>query len=181
MVIYVVRHPETEYNKKGLTQGHDDSSLTEQGIKTAKKLGELLKNKDIVKIYSSDLGRCIQTSKLINKYLNVKISPRTELRERNYGDYNGKKGKLISDTFNISDPYFVLPNGESFNQMKERVLNFVNKVDKSTPILIVTHEGCLRAILSEILNFSFLSPKCDTRSNEVIILNKEKQKINILK
>lgn len=60
MVIYIVRHPETEYHKKGLTQGHDDSPLTKRGIKTAEKLGQLLKNKNISKLFSSDLGRCIQ-------------------------------------------------------------------------------------------------------------------------
>lgn len=74
MLIYIVRHPETEYNKKGLTQGHGDSLLTQQGVEIAKKLGESLEDKNIQKIYSSDLGRCIQTSKIINKFLNVKIS-----------------------------------------------------------------------------------------------------------
>ena len=127
MVIYIVRHPETEYNIKGLTQGHKDSPLTKQGIKTAEKLGKLLEKRNISKIYSSDLGRCIQTSEIINKSLNVYISPKRELRERNHGDYNGKSSKLISQTFNMSNPNLILPNGESFNQMKVRVLNFIKK------------------------------------------------------
>jgi len=35
MLIYIIRHPETEYNVRGITQGHDDSSLTNKGKKTA--------------------------------------------------------------------------------------------------------------------------------------------------
>jgi probable phosphoglycerate mutase len=181
MIIYLIRHPETEYNKLGITQGHDDSPLTEKGINTAKKLGQLLKNRKIFKIYSSDLGRCIQTSRIINKFLNVDIYPQKELRERNHGDFNGKSAKLISQTFDMSNPDLILPNGESFNQMKKRVLLFIQNLNESKPVLIVTHEGCLRAVLSEVLDVIFYSQDCDTKSNEIIILNKDKQKIDLLK
>ena len=177
MVIYIVRHPETEYNIKGLTQGHKDSQLTKQGIKTAEKLGKLLEKRNISKIYSSDLGRCIQTSEIINKSLNVYISPKRELRERNHGDYNGKSSKLISQTFNMSNPNLILPNGESFNQMKVRVLNFIKKLEKSTSILVVTHEGCLRAIISHFENKDPFSEECKSRPDEIRIIKDKSIKI----
>lgn len=91
MVIYVARHPETKYNKLAITQGHGDSSLTERGKQTARHLGKLLENTNISKIYTSDLGRCIQTSELINQGLGVIVIPKKDLREQNFGDYNEKK------------------------------------------------------------------------------------------
>ena len=148
MVIYIVRHPETEYNKKKIVQGHKDSKLTKNGILIANSLGQKLKNKNISKILSSDLGRCMQTSKIINKYLKLKIIKTKELREMNYGDFNGKTSELIKKNFNLKNLNIVLPNGESFNQMKKRVIKFIKSLDRTTNILIVTHEGCLRAIIS---------------------------------
>ena len=66
MILYIIRHPETKHNIQQITQGHKDSPLTNKGKKQAEALGKRLKNKDISKIYSSDLGRCMQTSKIIN-------------------------------------------------------------------------------------------------------------------
>ncbi|MCR4327600.1 MAG: histidine phosphatase family protein [Nanoarchaeota archaeon] len=177
MVIYIVRHPETEYNRKGLTQGNDDSPLTEKGINTAEKLGKLLKNREISKIYSSDLGRCIQTSRIINKFLNVDIYPQKELRERNHGDFNGKSAKLISQNFDMSNPDLILPKGESFNQMKIRVLNFINKLEKSTSVLVVTHEGCLRATISDYKNKDFYSEQCNSKPDEIRVIRDKNIKI----
>ena len=72
MKFYVVRHPWTESNVSNITQGWADSPLVSQGIKTVERLGNFLRDKSISKIFSSSLGRCIQTSKIINKKLNVK-------------------------------------------------------------------------------------------------------------
>lgn len=110
----------------------------------------------------------------------MKISLKEELRERNHGDYNGKKAKIIADTFDMSDPRFVLPNGESINQMKKRVLNFISKIEKSESVLIVTHEGCLRAILSYVRNKNFLSNECSSKPEEIRILDIQNKKIRLL-
>lgn len=177
MIIYIVRHPETGYNKKGITQGHADSSLTEKGKKVADKLGKLLKNKVINKIFSSDMGRCMQTSKLIQKQLKLKIIPTKKLRELNYGDFNGEKTDIIRKRFNLSNPTLVFHNGESFNQMKKRVLNFIKQLREEKPVLVVTHEGCLRAIISEMLNVKFTSRKCKTKTDQIFMLDTVKRRI----
>ena len=70
---YVVRHSWTESNINKITQGWADSHLVPEGIEMAEKLGEFLKDESISGIFSSDLGRCVQTSKIINKQLGVKI------------------------------------------------------------------------------------------------------------
>ena len=181
MVIYLVRHPETKWNKRGITQGHADSTLTKKGKKTAEYLGKVLKNKKISKMYTSDLGRCIQTSKLINKELGVRMIPKKALREQNFGEYNGEKASVITKTFDKFNPKRVMPKGESFNQMKKRVLECIKKLDDTKHLLVVTHEGCLRAILSQTLKVTFSSPKCNTNPKEIILLRKDKQKLEILK
>jgi len=162
MKFYVIRHPLTEFNAAGITQGWGDSPLTAQGIKAAEKLGYFFKDKAISAIYTSDLGRCVQTSEIINKALNIKIVKAPQLREQNFGKFNS--AHLTGKEFNESDHSAAPPGGESFLQMKERVLSYI-KIELprvKDKVLIVTHHGCFRAILSDALNLDLDSPECAT-------------------
>lgn len=150
MVIYFVRHGETEWNKRKILQGHKDSSLTLKGRENAEKLGKILRNKNIEIIYTSDLGRCVQTAEIINKYLKVKLIKTKKLRERDFGFLNGRPNKEVEKTLNLSDPNEKAPKGESFNQLKNRIINFIKslKKKKSEAVLLITHGGALRAIFN---------------------------------
>lgn len=164
-MIFLVRHPETEWNKKGIFQGHKDSPLTVKGKKVAESLGQKLKDKEIKIIYSSDLGRCVQTAEIINQFLKLKIVKSSQLREKSIGDFDGQVYEEIRKYLNESDPEQVPPHGESFNQMKKRVLKFLKTVEDNS--LIVTHDGCLKAILSQYYQTDFTSKRCDTSAGEV--------------
>lgn len=154
MIIYFIRHGETEWNKKKITQGHQDSPLTLKGKNNAEKLGRILRNKNIEIIYSSDLGRCIETSNIINKWLKVKIVKAKELRERNFGDFNGQPDKKVKKILNLKDLDEKAPNGESFNDQKKRVALFIKKLfaKKFKKILLVVHDGTARAILGHSMS-----------------------------
>jgi broad specificity phosphatase PhoE len=146
MLIYLIRHPETEWNRKGIIQGHLDSKLTAKGRKTAETLGQRLKSKGISRIYSSDLGRCLETSRIVNQSLKVKIIPVRKLREQNYGKLNGRPVEEIRKKFNLGDENLVFPGGESFAQMKKRALFFVASLHSKNPVLLVTHEGVAKVV-----------------------------------
>ncbi len=165
MIIYFVRHGETEWNKKKILQGHKDSPLTLKGKKNAENLGKTLEKKKIEVIYTSDLGRCVQTAEIINKYLKTKLVKTPKLRERDFGSLNGKLNKEVEKMLDLFNPNEKAPDGESFNQLKNRVINFLKllKKKKLERVLIVAHEGTLRAIF-----------KCDTRPDQVYSLDKIK-------
>lgn len=165
MIFYFVRHGETEWNKKKIIQGHQDSPLTLKGKASAEKLGKILRNKNVEIIYTSDLGRCLQVAEIINKYLKVKLVKTSKLRERNFGDLNGKPEEEIKRKLDLSNPNKEAPNGESFNQLKSRIINFIKSLSKEKfrTVLLVTHDGPVRAILSEYYKVNFNSKKCDTR------------------
>jgi len=93
MIIYLIRHGETILNKKGVTQGHQDSPLTSKGMESAEKHRSLLSKKNIEIIYSSNLGRCVQTAKIINKFVKKDLVKTGELRERDFGVFNGRPNK----------------------------------------------------------------------------------------
>lgn len=155
--IYVVRHGETEFNKKGLIMGQIDSELTDKGVNQALVVGKILKEIKFDIIYSSNLNRALHTAKLIQSKLKypVKIKTSKKLLEVNYGFFSGKLKLKITKNFNKyhKDINFVNPGGESFNHMNKRILKFLKKINlkyshMNSNILIVTHAGCIRSIYS---------------------------------
>jgi len=90
MNIYIVRHGETDWNRKNVLQGIVDIELNENGIQSAKVLSEKMKNIKFEYIYSSPLKRAIDTAKYICTEEN-KIQISSKLIERSFGDYEGKQ------------------------------------------------------------------------------------------
>ena len=60
--LIIVRHGETEWNIKSIRQGNLDSRLTEKGMAQAKALAQRLAREHFTALYSSDLGRAVQTA-----------------------------------------------------------------------------------------------------------------------
>ena len=78
LTMYLIRHGEKTLDFK---------RLTKRGKKQAELLGKRLKKLDIDKIISSDLSRCVETAKIINKHLKLKlISFDPRIREINSYD-----------------------------------------------------------------------------------------------
>lgn len=94
VVFYITRHGKTLFNEMKKVQGWSDTPLTEPGVEVAKKLGEGLKAENITfdKVYSSDSGRAIETTKLITKTTQDKkteIIQDKNLRELYFGKFEG--------------------------------------------------------------------------------------------
>ena len=60
MRVYVVRHGETEENRKGIVQGQLDTKLNAAGVQQAKCVARALKDVPFVVALSSDLERAVQ-------------------------------------------------------------------------------------------------------------------------
>jgi len=88
MEIFVIRHGQTELNKKGIINGYLDDTLALEGIEQAKIAASTLP-KTIKYIYSSSLERAKQTAKILNETLNVPLTFHDELKEVNFGILNG--------------------------------------------------------------------------------------------
>jgi len=94
MILVLIRHGESEWNKKNLFTGWTDVDLTENGIEEAQNAGLLLKQTgfDFDICYTSYLKRAIHTLNLIlektdREWLPVIKSWR--LNERHYGAIQG--------------------------------------------------------------------------------------------
>jgi broad specificity phosphatase PhoE len=94
---YLIRHGETEFNVRGITQGHVDSPLTENGITQAKEAAKLLKDIHFDAIFSSDLLRAQKTAEIIRAERDLAIQTTHLLRERNFGAGDGKTGDALAE------------------------------------------------------------------------------------
>ncbi|WP_053956629.1 alpha-ribazole phosphatase [Inediibacterium massiliense] len=161
MNLILIRHGEIEENHKGLYCGFIDSSLTERGILQAKEMSEKLREEKIDMIISSNLKRTIETANMIHKHHSIKMTQDENLREMNFGlweglDYHTIKEKYPKELEKWQKDWveYQVPQGESLMQMYERVVKVIEKIQKeyeNQNILIVSHAGCIRAIVSYLI------------------------------
>ena len=155
--IILVRHGESEFNAKGIIQGHIDTDLTPTGIIQAHLLAQDLKKRfKLEKIFSSDLRRAYRTAYIVGDTFNLEIDKDTRLREMYFGDWEGKSYKEIlsknKDKFVnwLKNPIkYPLPSqesGESFFKRLSEFLDYILKL-KEKEILVVGHGGSIQGLL----------------------------------
>lgn len=175
MKLILVRHGETEENRRGETQGHMPGKLSSLGIEQAKKLAQRLKDEKIDCIFSSDLARAADTAKEIHKFhSDVPIEFTEKLRELNMGEFQGKVHPKnwgeIKWKLNLFEP----SGGERLDNFLERAKNFKNKILEEYPgknILFVGHNGINRAIIAAINEKSWNDIKnVETQKNTAVTI-----------
>lgn len=173
---FIIRHPETEWNRRGLIQGHKDSPLTAAGRKSAVLVARKLRRLGIVKIYSSDLGRAMETAAIVQTATQAPVKAAKALREMDFGRAGGKTVPAARRLFDLNDPEARAPGGESFVAMQKRILRFVAAAMKreKAGVLIITHDGPLRALLAADRAETFSIKKFNTSARVVYRLKPER-------
>ena len=97
--LIVVRHGETEWNIAGIRQGHLDSRLTARGMAQAKALAQRLARERFTALYSSDLGRAVQTAMSVADLTGHEVVTDARLRERHLGIFQGLNADEILRRF----------------------------------------------------------------------------------
>ena len=170
-MLVLVRHGQSEWNKKNLFTGWKDPNLTKQGINEASEAGKQLNslgiNFDVM--FTSDLIRAQETGKIILKEMNqtsIAIVKSQKLNERNYGDLAGlnkddAREKWGEDQVHIWRRSFDVPppGGESLKNTAERVLPYFRseilpKIEEGSNVLIAAHGNSLRALVMELEKIS---------------------------
>lgn len=148
-IITLVRHLPTQGNREKKYIGWTDEPII-GGIKT-KKLDWTIKQ-----VIGSDLVRCKQTAAKV--FSGIPYTENANFRECSFGDWEQKTyNELKQDTLYknwLDNPREVAPpNGESLEQMEERVLHaFYEVVEEVEHPVIVTHGGPIRFLLTQFAN-----------------------------
>ncbi|MGM0601825.1 MAG: alpha-ribazole phosphatase [Bacillota bacterium] len=160
--ILLIRHGETEWNKKHIFQGKKDTELNSTGIEQAYKLSEYLAQKDYQFLYSSDLKRAVRTAEIIGKPNNLEPVKDSRIREMNFGNWEGSSFSEISkkDAETLKkwreDPLNNAPTGgEKLSEFISRITEFFNFLadrHKGEKTIVVTHGGVIKVWLSELFD-----------------------------
>jgi broad specificity phosphatase PhoE len=117
-------HSISEDNEAGLASGWHASRLSERGRALARQLGERRAAGDLRAVFTSDLGRAVETARLAFEGQPVPVLCDWRLRECDYGEMNGRPvAQVHGDRLRFLDqPY---PGGESWRQAVRRVGRFL--------------------------------------------------------
>lgn len=164
MKIYFVRHGETEWNRIGKIQGMTDNPLNDTGKAEAEKAAVALLNIKFDKCYCSPLLRAKQTAGYIMKNRSCPVVYEDLLHEMAFGIAEGINLEGLESNTNLynflkaPDKFEAFEGGESFDDVKQRCRNFLDKICKtetnSENILAVCHGGVIRSAISIIKDIS---------------------------
>lgn len=144
----MIRHGESEANLGQFCSGHVDVALTEKGLeqaRTAAKILASLENKPTIIIHSH-LQRARITAEILNEGLGLEMIEDKDIAEQMYGDWEGVSWEITRQPIRDGmDP----PNGETHAAFGERIKNvimrYTKRYEKTSPVLFVCHGGVFRA------------------------------------
>ncbi|UMB61119.1 alpha-ribazole phosphatase family protein [Lutibacter sp. A80] len=153
MEIYLIRHT-TPKIEKGICYGQADLNVADSFEEELKIILKSITFDENTVVYSSPLKRCI---KLASKFSNNVLTDK-RLMELNFGDWELLKwDDLPKEASNIWMNNFVTvstPNGEAYIDLAKRANELFTEISSlsAKKIIIVTHAGVIRSILSKIKN-----------------------------
>lgn len=151
--IYIIRHAETDFNKvnSGFYQ-HDDMELNEYGKAQVQCLKDVLSNIDFDIIYSSDLPRVKQTTKIL--FENKTVIHDARLREYSHGTASPESSewkieyeRLLKQGIPKEEirPF----GGENIWDLIKRIHDFLHDLEKQHgKIAIISHAGAISAFIN---------------------------------
>ncbi|NUQ37188.1 MAG: histidine phosphatase family protein [Caldilineales bacterium] len=166
--LYLIRHGQTEANHARIWQGYRDWPLTELGWAQARAVAVRLARQGVTGLYSSDLGRALQTATVVAAATDLPITPHAGLRERSLGLFEGLSSAEIEarypelwQRFRSGDPEFAIPGGESARQRLEQVLACLQEIvaaHAGQRVAVITHGGVLYNFFRHILGIPAATP-----------------------
>jgi probable phosphoglycerate mutase len=141
-----MRHGETEWSAAGRHTGRTDVPLTDAGRAAARRLGEFVASESFAAVFTSPLGRALETCELAGLAGHAVVDE--DLREWEYGDYEGLTTAEIRET----RPDWTVwregcPGGEVADDVGARVDRVVARLrERDGAIAVFGHGHCLRVL-----------------------------------
>jgi len=169
--ILAIRHGETAWNVDTRIQGHLDIPLNDTGLQQARWLAQALAGRDeLHAIYASDLSRARVTAQTIADVAGLAVSTHTGLRERSFGDFQGRTFTEIeaelpehAHHWRTRTPEWAPPGaGESLVTLRNRVLATVDELAArhvGEQIVLVAHGGVMDVLYRAATRLDLQAPR----------------------
>lgn len=166
VTIYLIRHA-----RQSSPLCNVNVPLADEGYTQSELVGQRLKNKNIKRVYSSDLIRAKMTAKIIRKETGVKEfdgDSKHELRETDFGDMTGFEDAYLKEHFKeyfekreLMEYDIRIPGGENGEEVFIRMEKAIKDITKDAlengyeNVAVVSHGGAIRCFLAGILGMPF--------------------------
>jgi probable phosphoglycerate mutase len=155
-VIVFVRHGETAPNRDGLVLGRADPVLTERGEEQARRVAELLRGERVTHLWTSPLGRAVQTAAAISDATGCEATVDDRLLEVDWGAWEGRHVSQVghAELERYRAAGGEAPLGESLAVVRNRVVSFcqdvVGEIGDGVGVA-VTHVSPIKAAVAWVL------------------------------
>jgi len=161
--IFLVRHGATVLTAEDRFAGATDVQLSDEGRDQVRRLAMRLSGENIAAIYTSPLGRTVETAGILATPHRHEVQTRDGLREISHGRWEQMTRKEVEERFPEEasaweeDPYTFAPaGGESGLAVTARALPVLIEIVRAHPgekVLVVSHKATIRLLLSSLLGF----------------------------
>ncbi len=164
-LLYLVRHGETEYNRRGIVQGGGiDSTLNDTGYAQADALAERLSDEAVDTVYASTLRRAKQTAGVLAEpHEPISKSYLRDLEEMSWGVFEGdppsdeRDEAMSAVTARWREGHYDhgIEGGESIRDVQARAHRAMEHIvtrEGGNTVLVVTHGRYLRVLLASLLD-----------------------------
>lgn len=170
--LILIRHGETLHNVAGLAQGWNDSTLSEKGEDQVRRLAARLAGLDIDAVFSSPLGRALASAAPIAEATQLPITPLDGLREMSYGRWEGRSFLDVREEDAVAYQNWITrgdaacPEGESHDQVRERMLRAVEQISAvARRPVVVTHGTAIRIAATALLGLPVMTARSFAQDN----------------
>ena len=163
--LYLVRHGETEHNRRNIIQGGGvDSELNAAGRAQAEALARRLRSVSFDALYASTLQRARQTADILARpHEPLTRTHLHDLSEMDWGVFEGEPPseerdalmKALKSKWRDGAYDRAVEGGESIRDVQERAQRAIRHIltrEVGRTVLVVTHGRYLRVLLATILD-----------------------------
>jgi len=161
LILYFMRHGETEASRTGGYCGVLDAGLTDAGRRMAEDFAAKYKSMAWTALFCSPLRRSLDTAGPLVVAAGLEIQIRDGLKEIAYGQWEGKTPAEVSHRFHdeyvrwLADPGWNRPTGGErgvdIARRSSSVLEEIERTYDAGNILVVSHKATIRIMVCSLL------------------------------
>jgi broad specificity phosphatase PhoE len=159
--IYILRHGETDWNRKKLFRGRSDIELSQRGRDQARAAAETFRRKQISSMYTSPVLRSVETAEIVSEIIGIPFTEAPELSDPDCGTWTGMNLEKVRISYpqehglmENHPSQLRFPGGESVFEVYERVSRFILQDlwdHEDGDILLVTHNFIFQVFSMAVL------------------------------
>ena len=163
MIIYMMRHGETDWNVQHLFQGRTDIPLNENGRKVAEWTRDGLKDVHFDVAFCSPLCRAKETAQIILEGRDVQLIEDERIIEMGFGEYEASSmrgtDEELETFFKHPEAYVDKKGIEAFEDVLARAHSFLDELManpeyQNSTILVATHGAMLRGLIGAFRGYT---------------------------